>query len=351
MLDNDHCISLVYQFFQDNQQLADVFAVEAGGGFVQDIQRVSAAAAHEFCRQFHALRLAAGHGGGGLAQVDIAQPHFLKGLEFAQNFIMVRKEGHRFIDGHIEHIGNIFSFVPHFQGFPVVPRAVAHFAGHVDIRKKLHFYLDDAIAVASLAAAAFHIETEATRFVAPHFRLRGLAVKFANIIEYTGIGGRIRPGRAADGLLIDVDDLIHVLHAFHGIILAGTVGGVIFDIAQSLVQNFIDQGTFPRARFAGDYGESAQRNGHIDVFQIVFRCPFDGEEKAISFSPLRRKGDIFLAAKVHAGDRVFHLLHVLRRSFCHHAAAVFAGAGADVHHPIGGANGVFVMLHHDQRIS
>ena len=67
VLDDYHGISLVHQFFQHNQKFADVFAVKAGGGFVQDVERVSAAAAHELGSQLHALGFAAGHGGSGLA--------------------------------------------------------------------------------------------------------------------------------------------------------------------------------------------------------------------------------------------------------------------------------------------
>ena len=283
--------------------------------------------------------------------MNVAKAHFLQRLQLAQNFIMVRKERYRFIDGHIQHIGNIFPLVPHFQGFAIVAGAVAHFAGHIDIGQKLHFDLDDAIAVASLAAAAFDIEAETPRLVASHLRLGGLAVELADVIENAGIGGRVRPRRAADGLLVDVNDLIHILHAFHGVVLPGAVGSVIFDIAKALVKDFIHKGTFAGAGLSRHHREGAQRDGHIDMLQIVFRSPFDGEEKSISFSTLRRQRDVFLAAKVHAGDGVLHVLHIFRCALCHHVASIFAGAGADVYHPVSGADGVLVMLHHDQRIS
>ena len=43
--------------------------------------------------------------------------------------------------------------------------------------------------------------------------------------------------------------------------------------------------------------------------------------------------------------------HLVRGTFGDHAAAVHAGAGADVDHVIGQADGVFVMLDHDHRVA
>src|SRR3546814_43206 len=59
MLDHHHGIALFHQRVEHLQQLADVFEVEAGGGFVQYVERVAGGAAAEFLGKLHPLRLAA----------------------------------------------------------------------------------------------------------------------------------------------------------------------------------------------------------------------------------------------------------------------------------------------------
>ena len=201
--------------------------------------------------------------------MDVAQPHFLQCFQFSQNAWMIFKKWYRFVHRHVQYIGNILSLIPDFQGLPVVPGAMAYFAGYVYIRKKLHFNFNNAIAVAGLAAAAFDVEAESSRFVSPHFGFRSLAEKLPDIIENAGIGGRIRSWRAADGLLVNVDNLIHIFRPFHGIVLSFGIGGMVLDIGQPLIKDFIHQGTLAGARLTGNHSESSQREGNINVLQVM----------------------------------------------------------------------------------
>ena len=50
------------------EQLAHVLEVQAGGGLVQDVERLAGLAALQLAGKLHALRLAAGQRGGRLAQ-------------------------------------------------------------------------------------------------------------------------------------------------------------------------------------------------------------------------------------------------------------------------------------------
>ena len=52
------------------------------------------------------------------------------------------------------------------QRFAVVARAVAHVAGDVDVGQEVHLDLDQAVALARLAAAALDVEGEAAGLVA-----------------------------------------------------------------------------------------------------------------------------------------------------------------------------------------
>ena len=54
-----------------------------------------------------------------------------------------------------------------------------------------------------------------------------LEVELADEVKHSGIGGRVAAGGAADGALVDADDFVQLLHAFHGGKLACTGLGAV----------------------------------------------------------------------------------------------------------------------------
>jgi len=56
---------------EDFHQLGDIVEVQTGGRLVEDVQGPARSALRELLGEFHPLGLAAGQGGGGLAQLDI----------------------------------------------------------------------------------------------------------------------------------------------------------------------------------------------------------------------------------------------------------------------------------------
>ena len=72
---------------------------------------------------------------------------------------------------HVEHVGDGLLAIFHFQRFAVVALALADVAGDVDVRQEVHLDLDDAVALAGLAAPALHIEGEAPRRIAARLGL------------------------------------------------------------------------------------------------------------------------------------------------------------------------------------
>jgi hypothetical protein len=72
----------------------------------------------------------------------------------------------------------------------------------------VHLDLDDAVALALLAAAALDVEREAARAVAARLGFRQAGEPFAQRREGAGIGRRVGARRAADRRLVDVDDLV-----------------------------------------------------------------------------------------------------------------------------------------------
>ena len=51
--------------------------MQAGGGFVEDVECSAGVAFGEFQGEFDALGFAAGEGGGGLAEADVAERRFM----------------------------------------------------------------------------------------------------------------------------------------------------------------------------------------------------------------------------------------------------------------------------------
>src|SRR4030088_1951989 len=96
----------------------------------------------------------------------------------------------------------------HFQGFTVIALALANVAGDVDVGQEVHLDLDQAVALAGLAAAALDVEAERPGSRAPGLGFRETREPVADRLEGAGVGRRVGPGRAPDRPLVDVDDLV-----------------------------------------------------------------------------------------------------------------------------------------------
>src|SRR5439155_5842851 len=95
----------------------------------------------------------------------------------------------------------------------VVAGAVAHVAGHVDVGQEVHLDLDEAVALARLAAAPLDVEGEAAGLVAARLGLGQAGEPVADHGEGAGVGRGVGARRAADRRLVDVDDLVEVFEA------------------------------------------------------------------------------------------------------------------------------------------
>ena len=121
------------------------------------------------------------------------------------------EEAQRFLDRHLQHFVDVLAAVADLERLAVVALALADVAGHVDVRQEVHLDLDDAVALARLAAPALHVEAEAAGVVAARARFGHCGEQLAQRREQPGVRGRVRARRAADGTLVDVDDAIDVL--------------------------------------------------------------------------------------------------------------------------------------------
>src|SRR5688572_19560254 len=94
------------------------------------------------------------------------------------------------------------------QRLAVVALALADVAGHVNVGKKMHLDLDEAVTLAGLAAATLDVEAEAAWIVAAGPRLGDFRKNLAKRAEQAGVRGRVGAWRATDRALVDVDDAI-----------------------------------------------------------------------------------------------------------------------------------------------
>src|SRR5439155_11622727 len=90
----------------------------------------------------------------------------------------------------------------------------------VDVGQEVHLDLDLPVAAADLAAPALDVEREAPRLVTARSRLLGLGEQVADDVEQPGVRRRVRPRRAPDRRLIDLDDLVELLEPQHLVVRA-----------------------------------------------------------------------------------------------------------------------------------
>ena len=80
----------------------------------------------------------------------------------------------------LEHVGDAQAAEPHLERLAVVALPLADLARHVDVGQEVHLDLHEAVALARLAAAALHVEREASRPVAADLRLGQLGEQLAD---------------------------------------------------------------------------------------------------------------------------------------------------------------------------
>ena len=114
MLNNDNRIALIGEPLENTDQSVNVVGMKAGGGFVQDIDCFSGAAAGQLGGQLDALRLASRQGGGGLPDFDITEADIGKGLELAAELGKILEELKSLVNRHIQNIENALTLILDF---------------------------------------------------------------------------------------------------------------------------------------------------------------------------------------------------------------------------------------------
>src|SRR4029077_13703158 len=198
VLDDDHGVAGIDEAMEHVEQALDVGEVQARGRLVEDIEGLPGVTPAELFRQLDPLRPTAGQLRRRLPQPDITEANLAERLQLPLDLRNAIEELGRLLDAHVEHVGDRLAAIGDLERLLVVAFALANLAGHVNVRQEVHLDLDDAVALAVLAAAALDVEAEPARIVAPHPRLRHLGEQLADVGEDAGVGRRVRAGRPAD---------------------------------------------------------------------------------------------------------------------------------------------------------
>jgi hypothetical protein len=142
----------------------------------------------------------------------------------------------------------------------------------------MHVDGEHAVAAAFLTAAAGDIEAEAAGVIAAHAGGGQLGEQFADGRESAGVGGGVRAGTAADGLLIDDDYLVDAAESADAVVFTRLVLGGVEVPHERAAQDGVHEGGLAAAGGAGDADETAQREGDGEVAEVVLAGAVDGED-------------------------------------------------------------------------
>ena len=219
--------------------------VQAGCRLIEEIERFPGGFLGELPGEFDPLGLASREGGRALAKLDVVEPDRRERLQLVADGRDIGEEREGFLHGHVKHVGDRFSFVLHFEGFPVVPFPPAFLALDVHIGQEVHLDLDHTVALTGFAPAAFQVEGEPARLVAPEFRLFRFGKDPADFVKDLGVGCRVAPRCLADGALVDHDHPVDLGIGFEAPVSTGHDPGVVELLLEGLVQGVVDEGRLP----------------------------------------------------------------------------------------------------------
>ena len=228
---------------------------------------------------------------------------------------------------------------------------MADLTGHIHIRQEVHLDFYQAVAGAGFAPAAFHVKAEPAGSVAPDLGIGSGGEQIPDVVEQPRIGCRVGSGGAADGTLVDVDDLVKKFQPLHAAAGSRAAPGMVQPGKQRLIEHLVHQAGLAGTGHAGNGGEGAQGDLRIHIFQVVFRCPPDRQNAAVAGAAGPGHRDFLFAGEVLSRKGFRAVQHILQRARHHNLSAVAARAGTHIHNVVRCPHGVLIMLHHNQGVA
>ena len=351
VLDDHHGIAAVDQAVENFEELAGVLEVEAGGGFVEDVHRAAGSPFAQLGGELDPLSLATGQSWGRLAETDVPQPHVVDGLEDASDGWLRLEEDQSFLNRHVQYVGYRASLPSHFERVPVVAAAVAHFARDVDIGEEVHLDLDIPVAPTRLAAATADVEGEAPGQVAAGSGLRSdensFLIRSNSLVYVAALDRGVRP-------MGDWSMLITLSKCSPPSMRRWRPGTARerynrWWSAFDRISCTRDDLPLPDTPVTAD--EHAQRKGNVDLTEVVLGRPHDRQRAAISRSASVRRRDSAAAGQVVAGQRRGFGDDLGDTPLRHHVTAALPRPGSEIDDIVGGADGLLIVLDHDQGVT
>ena len=258
-----------------------------------------------------------------------------------------------FFDGHVEDVVDVLAFVLNIEDGGFVTCSITFFTGELDVGQELHLDRDGAVAFADVATAAGDVEGEVTGAEATTFGIGLCGEEGADVVEGLDVGDGVGAWSAADGGLIDKDDVVEVVRACEFAEERRRVAA--FGLAESLhegsVENLMDYRGFARATDSGDTDQEAE--GDVDVYAAEVGDAGAGEIEMLAawLAAVFGDGDGEAAGEVFAGDGVGVFRDLGYSAFGEELAAELACARPEVEEMVGGADDVGVVLDYEDSVA
>src|ERR1700733_13592183 len=257
VLDDEQGAAALDEFAECGKKLGDVVEVEAGGGLVEDVEgsapgfgcgvvcraRRDAAGGGEVRGEFDTLGFAAGECRGRLAETDVAEADFVEDVELVDDLRMAGEVYKGFFDGHVEDVVDALALVLDVEDLGFVTCAVTFFARELDVGEELHLDGDGAVTFADVTAAAGNVKGEVARAKAAAFGVGLGGEEGADVVEGLDVGDGIGARSAADGRLVDQNDVVEVVGTgeFAEQVRGVTAFGLAEGLHESSVEHLVDE--------------------------------------------------------------------------------------------------------------
>jgi hypothetical protein len=209
------------------------------------------AAVSDITGKLEALGLAPGHGVDRLSQPDVTQSHIGQGLQGGNDFFMILEKIQGLVHRHGQNVVNVLLPVVNLKHRGLKPCSFAIRTGDEYIRKKLHLYFFEAVAIAGFTAPAGHIKRKMTGPEFFGFGGGGIGQQPPNRIQGLGVGQGVGARGAPDGSLVHQYNVLDLIQSADTAVLAGAIQVVSQGPAGGLVKNFFGQGRFARSGYSG----------------------------------------------------------------------------------------------------
>ncbi len=262
----------------------------------------------------------------------------------------VLKEPERVLYVHIQYVRDVLALETYLQRLRVESCAVACGARNPDVREKVHLDASRSVPFARVTTSALHVETEATRRVPAHFRFRQLREQTPDRIQQPGVGRGVGAGRSSDRALVDVDHLVKMLDPRDRIVRPHRQPRVEEMPHERRQKRVGYQRALTAARYSGHAHKHPEGDSYIDVLQIV--VPRTRDLEPVAVGPAARLRDFYPPAprEIVTGYRIRDVHKVLGGPHSHDGSAPDTRARSEIHHDVGGAHGVFIVLDDDHRV-